>query len=110
MLNRKRHGADGIGVRFGGRRFLFREERFSRAAASRMTSVDCRRSPQADPPEKEPSLRRTRWHGMANSSGLCEHALPTARTAFGEPIFAAIAAKVVVCPKGTVNTAAQTRR
>ena len=36
-----------------------------------------------------PSLRTTRWHGTTTGSGLCEHALPTARTAVGLPAIAA---------------------
>jgi hypothetical protein len=47
---------------------------------------------------------------MANSSGFREHAFPTARTAVGEPIRLAIAAKVVVLPKGIFKTSFQTLR
>ena len=32
-----------------------------------------------------PSLRSTRWHGTTSGTGLCEQALPTARTASGLP-------------------------
>src|SRR5690606_20722610 len=39
-----------------------------------------------------PSLRTTRWHGTTTGTGLCEQALPTARTAFGLPAARATAA------------------
>jgi hypothetical protein len=46
---------------------------------------------------------------MANSKGLLEQALPTARIAFGALALAAISVKVVVCPNGIAMTARHTR-
>ena len=37
-----------------------------------------------------PSVRTTRWHGTMSGTGLWPSAVPTARTAFGRPISAAI--------------------
>ena len=48
---------------------------------------------QSNPPEKPPSFlfaASTRWHGTKTGTGFAPHAPPTARTALGLPIAAAI--------------------
>jgi len=53
--------------------------------ASRSSRTRLRSTPQAYP-ESEPSLRTTRWQGMAMASLFAEHAAATARAAFGDPM------------------------
>src|SRR5262249_38125793 len=53
--------------------------------ASRSSRARLRSTPQAYP-ESEPSLRTTRWQGMAMARLFAAHALATARTAFGDPM------------------------
>jgi hypothetical protein len=60
-------------------------------AASRSSRVRLRSTPQAYP-ESEPSLRTTRWQGMAMARLFAAHAPATARAACGHPIRRAISA------------------
>lgn len=53
--------------------------------ASRSNRTRLRSTPQAYP-EVDPSLRITRWHGMATAILFAAQAPATARTAFGAPI------------------------
>lgn len=59
------------------------------AAASRSISAFLRSTPQAYP-DREPSLRTTRWQGMATAMLLEAQAPATARTARGAPMMRAI--------------------
>src|SRR3569833_18631 len=58
-------------------------------APSRASRACLRSTPQRYP-DNPPSLRTTRWHGMAIAIGLAAQAAATARTDFGEPIRLAI--------------------
>ena len=58
---------------------------------SRSSSERLRSTPQRYP-DNPPSLRTTRWQGMATASALAAHAWATARTDRGDPICAAISA------------------
>ena len=58
-------------------------------AASRFSSVCLRSTPQRYP-EREPSLRTTRWQGTATARGLAAHAPATARAAPVAPMRFAI--------------------
>src|SRR5262245_49743301 len=65
--------------------FLARVSEWSERAFSAAIRACFRLIPQAYPP-RFPSLRITRWQGMAIATGLLAQALPTARTAAGWPI------------------------
>ena len=55
-----------------------------------------------------PSVRTTRWHGTMSGTGLCPSAVPTARTAFGRPISAAIQPYGRTSPRGISSAFVQT--
>jgi len=76
-------GPAGVGV-VGSLHHAFRDT--SRASRTRLRST-----PQAYP-DSEPSLRTTRWQGMATARLFAAHAPATARTAFGDPMRRAISA------------------
>ena len=59
------------------------------AFASRSSSLRLRSTPHRYPP-RPPSLRTTRWHGMATAIRLDAHAWATARAALGLSIRAAM--------------------
>src|SRR5262249_28634025 len=59
--------------------------------ASRSSRARLRSTPQAYP-ESEPSLRTTRWQGMATARLFAAHAAATARAACGDPMRLAISA------------------
>ena len=55
-------------------------------------------------------VRTTRWHGTISGTGLCPSAVPTARTAFGRPISAAIQPYGRTSPRGISRAFVQTSR
>ena len=57
-----------------------------------------------------PSVRTTRWQGTISGTGLCPSAVPTARTAFGRPISAAIQPYGRTSPRGISSALRQTSR
>jgi hypothetical protein len=61
------------------------------AFRSRRSSFSFRSTPQRYP-DRDPSVRTTRWQGMATARALAPHAWATARTDFGWPIRSAISA------------------
>ena len=55
-----------------------------------------------------PSVRTTRWQGTMSGTGLCPRAVPTARTALGRPISAAIQPYGRTSPRGISSALVQT--
>ena len=83
----------------------------SRAAGSRPSPARIVRL-LAGPPRlywpMVPSVRTTRWHGTMSGTGLWPSAVPTARTAFGRPISAAIHPYGRTSPRGISSALVQT--
>src|SRR4029077_6109862 len=77
-------------------------------AASRSSRARLRSTPQAYS-ESEPSLRTTRWHGMAMARLFAAHAAATARAPCGDPMRRAISAYQPVPPTQIPRSACHTR-
>jgi hypothetical protein len=83
----------------------------SRRLVSRPSAARIRRFAAGPPIEYwpiAPSLRTTRWHGTTSGTGLWASAVPTARTAFGRPISAAIQPYGLTSPRGISRAFIQT--
>ncbi len=101
FLTSERGPTDGLGDRMTASSFkpvprggVLRDEAYVRsfsndAYASRSRSARFRSTPHRYP-DTDPSVRTTRWHGMATATGFAAHARATARTDVGLPIRFAI--------------------
>src|SRR5262245_24033019 len=76
----------------------------SRSMSSRLRAI-----PHAYP-DREPSVRTTRWQGMATAMLFSAQAPATARTDVGDPILLATSAYETVVPAEIFCRARQTRR